>query len=290
MSNHINNIIKFCTNCGVYGHSYKKCTSPILSYGIILFKINLNTTNIKDKILILLLEKKHTYAYMDFIRGKYNLKSQNDIQKLKLLFNNMTKEEINNILTCNFNMLWCKLWNIDNIYDLEIRFKKEYKFSNEKFSKIKKSTYYSNIILSYLKKNKKNFYDNTEYTFPKGRRDFKENDLDCAIREFVEETNYKFEDISLINDTMTLDENYISSNNVNYNHKYYIALCKTNIEPYIDPNNKNQINEIKDIKWYNFKDALNKIRSYEKWKKDLIIRAYKYFINYLKQYKKKFNQ
>jgi len=287
MSYNNNNIIhsvKYCTNCGQYGHSYKNCHNPVLSYGIILFKINLKAKNIKDKFLILLLQRNHTYSYMDFIRGKYNFKSIQDINKLKLNINNMTTHEVNNIIYSDFDKLWCNLWNIQNINNLNSRFKKEYKTSKDKFYKLKHG-YISKYFICYLKNIKKSLYKSPEYGFAKGRRNYKEEDIDCAIREFTEETNYTINDINILNYNITFDENYIALNNINYQHKYYIAICNSNEKPYIDINNKNQINEVNNIKWCTLSEVMKSIRKYEKWKSSLIKNVVSYFINYIKRYK-----
>jgi 8-oxo-dGTP pyrophosphatase MutT (NUDIX family) len=276
---------KYCTNCGLYGHNFKNCHNPILSYGIILFKINLNAPRIHDKILILLLQRKHTYSYMDFIRGKYNFKNAQDINKLKLNINNMTITEVNNIIYHDFDTLWCRLWNIKYINELNTRFKKEYKISKDKFYKLKKG-YISKYFIHYLKNIKNSLYKTPEYGFAKGRRNYKEHDLDCAIREFTEETNYTINDIEILNRDRTFNENYIALNNTTYEHKYYIALCNSNVEPYIDDNNREQTNEVNSIKWCSLSKVLKSFRKYEKWKFELIKNSFTYFLNYIKLYKK----
>ena len=71
--NNVNNVKyskKYCTNCGCHGHIYKTCNHPVLSLGIISFKYDPKTNNI----LVLLIQRKDSYSYMDIIRGKYNLK------------------------------------------------------------------------------------------------------------------------------------------------------------------------------------------------------------------------
>ena len=57
---------KYCTNCGNYGHLYKSCNYPVLSLGIITFKYDIKSNNI----LVLLIQRKDSYSYMDIIRGK----------------------------------------------------------------------------------------------------------------------------------------------------------------------------------------------------------------------------
>ena len=54
----------YCTNCGKSGHNYKNCKNPIISYGIMLFKYELeegdHTLNIK-----ILNPNKNAYLRLD---------------------------------------------------------------------------------------------------------------------------------------------------------------------------------------------------------------------------------
>ena len=58
----------YCNNCGNTGHYYWQCNKPYLSYGIILFKIFKNIPK------ILMVQRKDSICYIEFIRGKYDLK------------------------------------------------------------------------------------------------------------------------------------------------------------------------------------------------------------------------
>jgi len=40
-------------------------------------------------------------------------------------------------------------------------------------------------------------WETPEWEFPKGRRNYQENDLACALREFEEETGYSKNDINI---------------------------------------------------------------------------------------------
>ena len=73
----------FCNNCGKLGHSYHKCRRPIISLGIIVFRYN-------PDIEFLLVRRRNTLGYVDFIRGKYELKNIHYIQSL---INIMTDDE-----------------------------------------------------------------------------------------------------------------------------------------------------------------------------------------------------
>ena len=57
-----------CLNCNKPGHTLKQCYHPISSYGIIAFKI------MNNQILFLMIRRKDTFNYVEFLRGRYNLK------------------------------------------------------------------------------------------------------------------------------------------------------------------------------------------------------------------------
>ena len=130
----------YCSNCGKYGHNLKKCDEPVTSLGVICVKfnnvpINENTfkkflssryleidnynfshiDNInkldyfKKNIKFLMIQRKHSLSYIEFIRGKYSLDNQEKIIKL---FKHMSPTEIENISTSTFDSLWNLLWKI----------------------------------------------------------------------------------------------------------------------------------------------------------------------------------
>ena len=61
----MNKHLKFCINCGKNGHSFHNCSKPIMSNGIIAF-----TKKDKDY-KYLLICRKDTLGYVEFLRGKY---------------------------------------------------------------------------------------------------------------------------------------------------------------------------------------------------------------------------
>jgi 8-oxo-dGTP pyrophosphatase MutT (NUDIX family) len=257
--NYINNHINYCSNCGKGGHIYKNCKNPIISYGIMLFKYYNNT------LYLLLVQRKDSISYIEFIRGKYSITNTN---KLLTILSNITKTELANILNNNFDILWHKLWssNIDKVSVL--KFEKEYNSSLKKFNFIKCRNNTINIydILTLLKIN----YNDTEWGIPKGRRNNQESDLVVAIREFEEETNIKSSQYKLIDSISPIRERFVGTNNIKYDHIYYIAVCNDNLIPYIDKNNINQIIEIKDINWFTQEISIKHIRKYEIEKKKVI--------------------
>jgi 8-oxo-dGTP pyrophosphatase MutT (NUDIX family) len=301
----VNNI--YCSNCGKKGHLFKNCKFPIISFGIICIKLEnininkllLNAKNLIDnslvqnnenninynelpfltekeynkKIKFVMIRRKNSFTYIDFMRGKYNTY---DIDYLFNLFNLMTITELNNLREKTFDELWEDLWNIklpNNIY------KVEYNNSKNKFNELKKGKIINiynipiNISIDYIIKHNYTKWKEPEWGFPKGRRNYKETEYNCAIREFIEETNFKENEIELIN-IEPLIELFIGSNGVKYKHKYFIAQSIPKKKVKIDINNKYQLNEISDIKWMNFNEAKNNIREYNLEKKNILNNIY----------------
>ena len=121
----MNNIV--CNNCNKIGHTFNNCTAPVTSYGILLLKI------IDNKSYILMINRKDSLCYIEFIRGKYNIKNPNYIQ---ILVDKFTISEKEKIRTKSFDELWKDLWLIDSLEN--IKHKSDYEKSKSKFNNIKK--------------------------------------------------------------------------------------------------------------------------------------------------------
>ena len=255
---------KYCNNCGNEGHYYRECRYPILSYGIILY----DDTE-KDNIKIVMIERKNTLSYIEFLRGKYKLE---DKDYINVLFNRMTNKEKRLLVDNEFDILWSNLWvNFDNINN---RIKREYSQSKNNFYILKKAN-----LLNHFLKNSEDIYQENEWEIPKGRRNNREKNKCCAIREFEEETNIKSNNYKLIYNNVPLIEEYKGINNVNYKHVYYIAKANSTLKLYINPNNKDQILEVNSIKWLNKKECLEKIRTYSYSKINVVKQFYKFIEN-----------
>ena len=245
----------FCNNCGKIGHLFHQCRTPIISNGIIIFRKNNNN------IEILLVKRKDSLGFVDFIRGKYMLE---DLEYIINLFNKMTNDEREWIKRYNIDYLWNYLWG-NNIIN---QYKNEERLSKEKFDTLKSGYFidkqYINIdyILSKCTEN----YIETEWGFPKGRRNYQENDIQCALREFEEETGYSHKSITIINNILPFEEIFTGSNNKSYKHKYFLAFMENNVEP----KKPFQINEISKIEWCNLYKLNDKLRYYAYEKKNII--------------------
>lgn len=262
-----------CNNCGKSGHISKKCNYPIISVGIIAIKCNVNINDlirkkikIKEKKKIInslkyvLIKRKHTMSFISFIRGKYNLL---DVQYIMKLFNHMTKSEIDKILKNDFDLLWNDLWTTKRKKSIP-----EYEKSKKKYYDLINGLNIKNII------NIDNCWDEQEWEFPKGKRKQKETNIDCASREFVEETNIDRDLFEIIH-MKPINEVFTGLNGMKYKYIYYIAQINDDIEPSIDDNNKFQNMEVSDIKCIKHSDILKKIRNYSTERKEISIKIHK---------------
>ena len=75
---------QFCNNCGKQGHLYNQCKNPIISSGIVAFRK-------KTKFEYLMICRKDSLGYVEFIRGKYPLYNK---EYILTLINEMTVKEI----------------------------------------------------------------------------------------------------------------------------------------------------------------------------------------------------
>ena len=254
----------YCNNCGIKGHVYRDCLSPIMSCGIILCK------KIDDEYKVLMINRKDSLCYIDFLRGKYKIEN---IEYIKILLNKITIKEKEKLLTLTYDDLWCQLWNISELTE-SMKEKNDYKEGSKKF-KLLKNEIIKNINLKTLISESTTKYTESEWEFPKGRRNKHEKNRDCAIREVKEETNYSIIDYDIINNMTPLTEEFTGENGVRYKYIYYIGIVKNHEKQCIvDKNNIFQKQEISDLNWFNESEALNKLRDYHKSRQELIQKIY----------------
>jgi len=290
--------MKPCINCGSDKHSSKDCTEPFKSYGIILLKfynddkdiqlgdvknldsiitiLNIDKSNNEliqkinnyiKTIKILLISRKHSLGYCEFIRGNYKISNSISIMNL---FQQMNSNEIHDIKTKTFDELWTEFWIKDykNFY---------YHDSKSKFNLLKSGTI--DLSLDFFSKTTL-LYDSPEWGFPKGRKNnFNENVLKCATRELKEETNYDYNknEITLLSSIYPVKEEMTGTDGKKYIHIYYIAKLNVDKIPIIDETNIIQQREIGSVGFFSFDEVLSMIRDYHIIKKKIIIKIIAYF-------------
>jgi 8-oxo-dGTP pyrophosphatase MutT (NUDIX family) len=271
-----------CCNCGGIGHVYARCNHPITSYGIICYRLAYDSKMNSIYPEYLMVQRKDSLSYVEFMRGKYDLQNISYVIKL---FSNMIEDERVGIMNSDFETLWTSLWSTTNGKN----FMKEYMNSKDKFDKLKNGYLIRSIEsdnpnevllvnLDYIIANTHPNLEETEWGFPKGRRSFSdEDDRRCAMREFREETAINLKNIKLVRDLKPFEEVFSGTNKIRYKHVYYIAKysqlpCTINQELF-DPNNKHQAREIKDVRWFTYNDAQEKIKNINVERKELLKRV-----------------
>ena len=256
-----------CNNCGSSTHITSKCRNPVTSYGIILLK------KIENEYKILMINRKDSLCYIDFLRGKYSI---NNYKYIQILIDKCSITEKQNLLNKDFNELWKKMWLIEKI---DNKFMNDYNKGKDKFNKLKNGYMIDDkeINLKNLIDNSKTEFQCSEWEFPKGRRNDNETNKNCAIREFGEETGYEYKDYELIINIIPFVENYLGENKVRYRHIYYIGnLLDYDKVLKIDKNNMSQYLEVSDIKWMNKEECLSNIRYYHKTKEKIIDKLFNF--------------
>lgn len=323
-----------CSNCGKNGHEKKNCYEPIISYGIINIKLDVdndikqkiknkfitkhrsvlkiiserdkidsctnngkmvccyyknglnliknNTTysNIywnneedinkytyfKDRIKFLMIKRKHSLGFLEFIRGRYDVW---DMNKIIDLFRQMTQDEITNIRENEFDVLVNNIFNqndedidefLGKIY-VDKKFGCDYTEGKRKFELLKNPDVSNGMYgLNYYTSQIKPKWKNSEWGFPKGRRlNSSEQDIFCACREFEEETGYTSTEYDILNIIEPIEENLTGTNNVDYKHVYYVSLdnsLKTTEDKKYD------YIETGELKWITFDELKHYIRNY----------------------------
>jgi 8-oxo-dGTP pyrophosphatase MutT (NUDIX family) len=258
-----------CNNCCKQGHQFHQCKLPITSYGIIVFR-----SSAEQGIEYLMIRRKNSFGYIDFIRGKY---VQNNLEHLQILFNEMSIEEREQIRINNFETLWRIMWGIQDSGH-QTQFKGEEISSQKKFEALKNGLLINGemITLDTLIDNSTTRWLETEWEFPKGRRNFQEKDLDCALREFEEETGISKKTIKIIENVLPFEEMFLGSNHKSYKHKYFLGYT----EIINDNLNNYQQTEVSKIEWKTLEECLESIRPYNLEKKQLIININKVLQEY----------
>jgi 8-oxo-dGTP pyrophosphatase MutT (NUDIX family) len=241
-----------CSNCNQLGHVYSNCIYPITSFGIILLHYDIE----KQENQYLMIRRKNSFGFIDFVKGKYSLTNvlhiQNSIDQMADFEKKCILKNIN-----NFENIWMELYTKTTNFKMS----REYLNASRKFENLKQGISLDNkgnkMSLMTFFKNSKSSFNETEWEFPKGRKLNNESDVDCAKREFEEETGYPLFQIDIVENILPLNEIFMGSNYRHYKHTYFLAVM-TNKLSY-----KNfQISEVSNIEWKNLDNCISSIREY----------------------------
>lgn len=268
-----------CSNCGNSGHKRSKCKKPIMSFGIILIK--LNRDGVYEHLIV---QRRNSIGFVEFLKNK---KTHNiDYEYIKKLFSDMTYTEQKKLLIYDYKTLRnntilnykCKN---HNSYE-----SKEINKAQAAFNLFKKGFTFDNktVSLQSLIREASSEYAFLDWSWPKGhRKNHRESDLDAAIREFAEETGYNYDDLQAIPEDMLPSnipfdyitcgfeskeifpyfvEEFTGLNGKIYKYTYFMAMLNGDVKPMLDPGNLSQMEEIGDIQWVSYEDCLDNFAKY----------------------------
>lgn len=197
-----------------------------------------------NKYEFLFIRRRLTYAFDNFVRGIYEKNISEQINKMSL-------EERHDISSCNFDQIWFRMYNqnpnnciVRN--DYRANFDKCRRFFENRF--MHDQGYALKRIIGESRLSPRNM--TYLWEMPKGYPKKNESRANCAIREFIEETQVNREDFKIIPDQVKC-YNYKGDNDTLYLTYYYIAVCKTEININIAVKN---CSEISDIRWMTIED------------------------------------
>ena len=208
------------------------------------------------------------------MRGKYSL---NNKEYILNMLNQMTIDEKEFIKNNNFNTLWNNVWGGNVISN---QYKNEEINSREKFNALKEGVLFNNdlITLNDLieESNQQSSWHETEWGFPKGRRNHKESDYDCALREFNEETGYSVKTLQNLQNIIPYEEIFTGSNYKSYKHKYFV-MYMTYDNSLME--NEFEKSEVSKMEWKSYSDCLKSIRHYNIEKKRILEKIHECITN-----------
>lgn len=293
---------KFCNNCGKYGHLFSNCVVPITSIGIIACRKKINgldleldyfekygvidatvsnkmqttiqcnssielsdsnesTNKSNNEFEYLMIQRVDSFGYIEFMRGKYSI---HNYQFLKNIIDEMTVQEKYNILTKPFDELWVSLWGEYS----GLQYRGEKQISKNKYLQLKSGVNLNGVYynLQSLVTSSTTQWETAEWGFPKGRRNHQEKDIDCAFREFTEETGYGKEYLKQMFNVLPYEEIFIGSNMKCYKNKYFLSYMNSNAV-----NTRGyQKSEVKNMKWLTYDECMKTIRPYNIEKKNML--------------------
>ena len=208
-----------------------------------------------------MIRRKDSLGYVDFMRGKYPL---NSVEYVQNIVDGMTVHEKERLLTRDFDSMWTHLWG----QPVGTQYRSEEKTSRDKLEALTEGVTVNGerYTLAEIIETSNTSWEETEWGFPKGRRNYQERDWAAASREFEEETGYSAKSLYLIDNLHPLEEIFTGSNYKSYKHKYYVAV----IDPKERPVDEPQKSEVSKVSWMTPAEAHASIRPYNVEKRAMV--------------------
>jgi 8-oxo-dGTP pyrophosphatase MutT (NUDIX family) len=217
------------------------------SIGVILCRTNTATGRPE----VLLVHKRYTYAFSEFVHGRYihgRTSPAATMRAVAALLNDMTTEELLDVMSLNFEQMWYRVWLTHEKRDLY----------NRKYSKFV-STFMredgGESLLQAVRQARGNGV--LLWEVPKGRRQSaREADILCAVRELREEAGVEKNEYRLL-PGVRRRVSYTSSG-TRYVCIYYVALANPRLARAAKGFNQGRpalrditlMGEVSDVRWH----------------------------------------
>lgn len=213
-----------------------------------------------------MIRRKDTFGYIDLVRGKYHPQNLFQVQSI---IDQLSMDEKNRILHCSqFNELWQHMWGGSDSHHTSA----EEANAARKFQQLQQGVEGDDgclYTLAMLVAQSRTQWAESEWEFPKGRRNPKEKDVDCALRECAEETGIPPSSLDLLENVMPMEEIFVGTNLKSYKHKYFVAFCSHHAA--LDAF---QRSEVSRLEWKTLDQCLASIRSYHLEKKEVVLQVH----------------
>lgn len=215
------------------------------SYGVSICRFNVHTGQYE----MLMVKKRCTYNFVEFVLGHY---TGNNRARLLYLFNGMTNDEKLTIMSLDYGNIYYKVFltNPDSP-----QFNKDgYSADNLARYKVYKQKFMDAFVRDGGQKLRdiveKSTNIETIWEIPKGRKsDPKEKELNCAVRETMEETGVTDFEYNLLMDISPRRMTHMDVN-IRYSNWFYIAVIKDQTyEPQVSFKNMQQVSEVVNMAW-----------------------------------------
>ena len=282
-----------CKNCSSPEHLYKNCRHPVTSMGLIVVRPTVHDAldddddadkvRNRDRMEVFMVCRRHTLGYFDFVRGNYEFPDTAiQVTYVVKMLSQITQTERDQLLMWNFDMIWDDLWN-QNRSSLH-KYAHEKTRSQSLFERLQNSVVPGNademtwlqwmFALCASEASTEWPWKEPEWGFPKGRRNQNEDDLSCALREFLEETRWFVSSDELQPwvrpDLGPLEETFLGSNLRAYTHRYFVAVVPYHESVTYSMDAVSDATEISLSQWIPLSQCCTRVRSYNLERKQVI--------------------
>lgn len=182
-----------------------RCLDKIIAFGLVV------RCDLTKRYLVF--QRRDTYAYSTIVRGIWE-----NYKDLPNIVMQLTPEERQRLTTHSFDDLWDDLWVSKDIWIYTQNRDRSRRRFNQCIQKIRDFINDPGIKAV-------DYVPELTWGFPKGRPDTSESGVECAKREFIEETGISMKNINVLNEIGVFCESFTGHDTRQYVTYYYVATC-----------------------------------------------------------------